>query len=307
MSSSAQAAATPYVARASFFVSYVASFPDLACSSAAASSQRVAAPSSSSQWVAPTSESAPTSQWVAPTSKWVAPASSTSQWTAPESSARVQASTSSSSYSGRATFYTQGGNPGSCGVYNSGTCSSKPQDDERELTEAFFADSAVIVAMNSPQVSGGDHCGKYVLVKNTANGQTVRAQVQDGASSFHLAARSTFADSAPPFSECPGCAYGSLDLSLGAYDQVRSPFLPPVAPSLTPLRRSELATPESSPSPGPGPKRAPPPSSPRVVHNPQLPHIQQSHLRTLDSLPPSLPPHVALALLGVSSTFLTTP
>lgn len=35
--------------------------------------------------------------------------------------------------------------------------------------------------MNNPQVAGGAHCGKWVIVKNTANGKTVRAKVQDGA------------------------------------------------------------------------------------------------------------------------------
>lgn len=55
--------------------------------------------------------------------------------------------------------------------------------------------------MNAPQVSGGAHCGKWVVVTNTANGKSVRAQVAD---------------------TCPGCAYGSLDLSVGAFDQVSS-------------------------------------------------------------------------------------
>ena len=53
----------------------------------------------------------------------------------------------------------QGGAAGSCGKVNS--------------------DSAYIVAMNSPQVAGGSHCGQYVTVTNTANGKSVRAQVAD--------------------------------------------------------------------------------------------------------------------------------
>lgn len=54
----------------------------------------------------------------------------------------------------------------------------------------------MIVAMNSPMVNGGAHCGQWVNIKNTANGKTVTAKVAD---------------------ECPGCGYGSLDLSLGAF------------------------------------------------------------------------------------------
>ncbi|ORY74995.1 RlpA-like double-psi beta-barrel-protein domain-containing protein-containing protein [Leucosporidium creatinivorum] len=61
------------------------------------------------------------------------------------------------------------------------------------------SDSDYIVAMNSPQVSNGAHCGKYVQVTNTANGKSVKAMVAD---------------------TCPGCAYGSLDLSVGAFDQI---------------------------------------------------------------------------------------
>ncbi|GAA5898217.1 hypothetical protein JCM8208_000186 [Rhodotorula glutinis] len=85
----------------------------------------------------------------------------------------------SSSFTGKGTWYTQGGAAGSCGKVNS--------------------DSAYIVAMNSPQVAGGSHCGQYVTVTNTANGKSVRAQVAD---------------------TCPGCSYGSLDLSLGAFKAI---------------------------------------------------------------------------------------
>lgn len=97
---------------------------------------------------------------------------------------------SSTKYSGRGTFYTQDGNAGSCGSYNS--------------------DSALIVALNSPQIAsfGSNKCGSHVTITNTANGRSVRAVIAD---------------------TCPSCSYGSLDLSLGAYDKVRSSH--PVLPS----------------------------------------------------------------------------
>ncbi|GAA5922748.1 RlpA-like double-psi beta-barrel domain-containing protein [Sporobolomyces koalae] len=85
--------------------------------------------------------------------------------------------TSSSSFSGQATWFTQDGNPGSCGKWSN--------------------DNTLLVALNSPQVrASGNKCGSWVVVKNNANGKTVKAQVLD---------------------ECPGCGWGSLDLSLGAF------------------------------------------------------------------------------------------
>ncbi|BGP36343.1 hypothetical protein JCM10449v2_000243 [Rhodotorula kratochvilovae] len=82
-------------------------------------------------------------------------------------------------FSGKGTWFTQNGVAGSCGKKNS--------------------DSTLLVAMNSPQVSGGKHCGRYVTLTNTANGKSVRALVAD---------------------ECPGCAYGSLDLSTAAFKAI---------------------------------------------------------------------------------------
>lgn len=38
-----------------------------------------------------------------------------------------------------ATFYFQGGNAGSCGQANDGTCSNDGREDERGLTEALFS------------------------------------------------------------------------------------------------------------------------------------------------------------------------
>lgn len=57
-----------------------------------------------------------------------------------------------------------------------------------------------ILTLRSLSVAGGAHCGRRVKVTNTANGKSIVAQVAD---------------------ECPSCSYASLDMSLGAYDQVR--------------------------------------------------------------------------------------
>lgn len=63
------------------------------------------------------------------------------------------------------------------------------------------ADSAVIVAMNVDQAGNNAHCGQYVHITNTANGKSITALVAD---------------------ECPGCGWGSLDLSTGAFTQLGS-------------------------------------------------------------------------------------
>ncbi|KAM0753881.1 barwin-like endoglucanase [Meredithblackwellia eburnea MCA 4105] len=80
------------------------------------------------------------------------------------SSAQAAATTTSSSSSssdtmtGQATWYTQDGNPGACGNYNS--------------------DSALIVALQS-QLYSQSYCGKTVVITNTANGKSVTATVAD--------------------------------------------------------------------------------------------------------------------------------
>jgi len=104
------------------------------------------------------------------TSQWVAPKTTTTQ--APKTTQQAS-SASSGTYSGQATFYSQGGAAGSCGNYAS--------------------DSDYVVAVNAAQMNSG-WCGRTVKVTNTANGATITAKVAD---------------------TCPGCSYGSLDLSTG--------------------------------------------------------------------------------------------
>lgn len=114
------------------------------------------APSSSAQ-ATTTSSKAPTttttSQWVAPTTTQAA-------------ATKAVSNASSGSYSGQATFYSQGGVAGSCGTVAS--------------------DSDYVVAMNAAQVSGGAHCGKTVHITNTANGKSVTATVRDTCVSPHV-------------------------------------------------------------------------------------------------------------------------
>ncbi|GAA6004574.1 hypothetical protein JCM10207_000942 [Rhodosporidiobolus poonsookiae] len=189
-------------------------------SSVAPSSTVAAVPSSSaaavvveststSEWVAPSSSSThaeekPSTTSQAPrtttttyhhttttTKAWVAPTTTTTTttWSPKPTTTKAAAtqykqSSSSSSfsgtYSGQATYFYQNGNPGSCGVWNS--------------------DSTYLVAVNAAQMSGS-LCGKMVQIKNTANGKTITAKVQD---------------------TCPGCGYGSLDLSTGAFGALGS-------------------------------------------------------------------------------------
>ncbi|KAG0146459.1 hypothetical protein CROQUDRAFT_92599 [Cronartium quercuum f. sp. fusiforme G11] len=82
----------------------------------------------------------------------------------------------------KGTFFYQEGAAGACGNVNS--------------------DSTPLVALPTHMYDGGVHCGKSVMIKNTANGKTVVAKVQD---------------------MCPGCpSSDSLDLSTGAYDALGS-------------------------------------------------------------------------------------
>lgn len=143
--------------------------------------------SSTSTWTPPATTS---SAWSSPAAKstWSPEPTTTSKWTpttTTEAPKETKQSSSSSgntgAYSGQATWFTQDGNAGSCGNYNS--------------------DYTNLVALSYSQVNGGAHCGQYVNIKNTANGRTVTAIVAD---------------------TCPGCGYGSLDLSLGAFDALGS-------------------------------------------------------------------------------------
>jgi len=53
-----------------------------------------------------------------------------------------------------------------------------------------------IVAMNYPQYGSGDPCYKFVKITNKSNGKAIKAKVTD---------------------LCPGCGYGSLDLTPSAF------------------------------------------------------------------------------------------
>ncbi|GAA6010870.1 hypothetical protein JCM11491_004575 [Sporobolomyces phaffii] len=87
------------------------------------------------------------------------------------------------SYSGQATWYTQGGNPGACGNYAS--------------------DSDYVVALSSSMYGGGGNCGRYIKVTNTDSGASTTVKV---------------ADECPT---CEGGG-GSIDLSTGAFEALGS-------------------------------------------------------------------------------------
>ncbi|GAA5898673.1 hypothetical protein JCM8208_004729 [Rhodotorula glutinis] len=61
------------------------------------------------------------------------------------------------------------------------------------------SDSDYVVALSYTQVDGGAHCGQKVQLTNTANGKSVTATVAD---------------------TCPGCVFGAIDLSEGAFLQL---------------------------------------------------------------------------------------
>ncbi|GAA5957442.1 hypothetical protein JCM3765_001140 [Sporobolomyces pararoseus] len=145
-------------------------------SAAPVQQQKQAETSSTSEYVAPKTSSS-SKAYVAPTTSYTPPKTTTSAYVAPKTTTQAASSSFSGSYSGQATFYSQGGAAGSCGNYNS--------------------DSAYIVALNQAMVSsGGNRCGTQVQIKNTANGKTITATIAD---------------------TCPGCGPQSLDLSMGAF------------------------------------------------------------------------------------------
>ncbi|KAK9893331.1 hypothetical protein P389DRAFT_19677 [Cystobasidium minutum MCA 4210] len=153
--------------------------------------------SSSSQWT----PEATSSQWT-PEAK-ASPSSSSQAWSepaaasssssetpapAPSSSAATNngnndnnGSASSENFTGQASWFTQNGNPGACGIYHS--------------------DSDYIVALQQDMYGNlgqqSQYCGRSLTITNTATGATAQAVVADA---------------------CPGCAtYHSLDLSTGLF------------------------------------------------------------------------------------------
>ncbi|GAA5968049.1 hypothetical protein JCM11641_003712 [Rhodosporidiobolus odoratus] len=188
-----QVTSTSHLSSSTSTSNYVA--PSSSSSSPAYVQKKVASSSTSTSSWAPRSTTTsykPTTTvkaYVPPTTtsttSWAPKTTTTTTWS-PKPTTQAPKTTqsapsySSSSYSGRATFFTQGGNPGSCGNYNS--------------------DSTYLVAVNSAQMSSS-LCGKTVRITNTANGKSITASVQD---------------------TCPGCSYGSLDLSTGAFGALGS-------------------------------------------------------------------------------------
>ncbi|SPO21666.1 uncharacterized protein UTRI_01149_B [Ustilago trichophora] len=61
--------------------------------------------------------------------------------------------------------------------------------------------SDFIVAMNAPEWNGGSHCGQTITITNNQNGNTQQAQVVD---------------------LCPGCSYGSLDMSTSLFSALNN-------------------------------------------------------------------------------------
>ncbi|PWZ03202.1 barwin-like endoglucanase [Testicularia cyperi] len=61
--------------------------------------------------------------------------------------------------------------------------------------------SDFIVAMNAPEWAGGSHCGQTVTITNNKNGNSQSAQVVD---------------------LCPGCSYGSLDMSTSLFSALNN-------------------------------------------------------------------------------------
>ncbi|BGP20958.1 hypothetical protein JCM10213_007125 [Rhodosporidiobolus nylandii] len=70
------------------------------------------------------------------------------------------------------------------------------QDGTAGSCGIYHSDSDFIVALNLPQMGANEHCGARIRITNPANGMSAEVVVSD---------------------TCMGCAYGSLDLSVGAF------------------------------------------------------------------------------------------
>lgn len=133
--------------------------------------------------IAAATSTAPAEQLASP-----APSSTTTSEAAQEtqsSSSSSDAPSSGVNTGGFATFFYQGGNPGACGTVH---------DDSFPLVAIDGNGYWQNYGQESPL------CGKSLTIKNTQNGKTVVATVQD---------------------VCPTCANDqSLDLSTGAFNQI---------------------------------------------------------------------------------------
>ncbi|GAA5899440.1 RlpA-like double-psi beta-barrel domain-containing protein [Sporobolomyces salmoneus] len=180
-------------------------------SSPSSSSARYVAPSSSS--VRASSSSSSAAAYVAPSSSSAAPVQnqkqsepSTSSYQAPKTTSSTKAyvapttsyapkTTTTSQYVAPKTTTQAPASSGGSGSY-SGRATFYSQGGNAGSCGQVNGDYSMIVALNAPQRSENSHCGQWVTIKNTQNGKTVSAKVAD---------------------TCPGCSYGSLDLSMGAF------------------------------------------------------------------------------------------
>ncbi|GAA5885069.1 hypothetical protein JCM16303_006389 [Sporobolomyces ruberrimus] len=158
--------------------------------------------SSSSVYVAPSSSSSAAQnqrQAEPSTSSYEAPktTSSSKAYVAPTTSYTPPKTTTTSQYVAPKTT-TQA--PASYGG-NSGQATFYSQGGSAGSCGSVAGDYDMVVAMSSSFGGYNQYCGRTVNIRNTQNGKTISARVAD---------------------TCPGCGYGSLDLSMGAFGALGS-------------------------------------------------------------------------------------
>ncbi|GAA5877276.1 hypothetical protein JCM16303_006225 [Sporobolomyces ruberrimus] len=172
--------------------------------SSQASSQAVAPSSSSSVAPAPASSSSSAAavqnqrQAEPSTSSYSAPKSTSSSkaYVAPTTSYTPPKTTTSQYVAPKTTTQapaSYGGNSGHATFYSQGGAAGS--------CGSVAGDYDMVVAMSAAFGSNNQYCGRSVTIRNTQNGKTVTARVAD---------------------TCPGCGYGSLDLSMGAFAAIGS-------------------------------------------------------------------------------------
>jgi hypothetical protein len=182
--SSSSSSSSENVAPSSSSSSSSAAYVAPSSSSAAPVQNQKQSEPSTSAYVAPKSSSS-SKAYVAPTTSYTPPkTTTTSQYVAPKTTTQAASSSFSGSFSGQATFYSQGGVGESpfaftsslLGTYTDST--ALPVLNEAGSCGQVNGDYSAIIALNSAQ-NPGAHCGQWVTIKNTQNGKTVSAKVAD--------------------------------------------------------------------------------------------------------------------------------
>ncbi|GJN88632.1 hypothetical protein Rhopal_001598-T1 [Rhodotorula paludigena] len=155
-------------------------------------------PSSTSTWSPePKTTTTSTQEWkpttTTSTKEWKPTTTSTQEWK-PTTTSKWVAPTTTTTQAAPKTTQAQTDSSASSAQF-SGRGTYYFQNGAAGSCGNYNSDSAYIIAVSASQMNSG-LCGKKVSIRNTSNGKSITATVAD---------------------TCPGCGYGSIDLSEGAF------------------------------------------------------------------------------------------